>query len=179
MFPDMLDIASQMILKWDRLGPENEILCADDFTISFRQVPQIYISLMVHHRLALDTIAFCSFKFRFNEFYSDEMHPFATQMVDVLVEAGKRANRLSISNRLRIWSAAKTQENITAMHKVCDDIIAERKAHPQPEANDLLNAMLNGRDPETGEGMTDENIRYNMVTFLVSVSSFDLAIVIH
>jgi hypothetical protein len=26
----MLDIASQMLLKWDRLGPDNEILCSDD-----------------------------------------------------------------------------------------------------------------------------------------------------
>ena len=34
MFPEMMDIASQMILKWDRLGPDNEILCSDDFTIS-------------------------------------------------------------------------------------------------------------------------------------------------
>ena len=23
-----------MILKWDRFGPDNEILCSDDFTIS-------------------------------------------------------------------------------------------------------------------------------------------------
>ena len=30
----MMDIVSQMILKWDRLGPDNEILCSDDFTIS-------------------------------------------------------------------------------------------------------------------------------------------------
>jgi cytochrome P450/NADPH-cytochrome P450 reductase len=28
----MIDIVSQMLLKWDRLGPENEIVCADDFT---------------------------------------------------------------------------------------------------------------------------------------------------
>ena len=32
MFPQMLDIASQMILRWDRLGPENQIDPSDDFT---------------------------------------------------------------------------------------------------------------------------------------------------
>jgi cytochrome P450/NADPH-cytochrome P450 reductase len=32
MFDGMLDIASQMVLRWDRLGPENEIECSDDLT---------------------------------------------------------------------------------------------------------------------------------------------------
>jgi cytochrome P450/NADPH-cytochrome P450 reductase len=35
MFPEMLDISSQMVLKWDRNGPDHEIEIADDFTISF------------------------------------------------------------------------------------------------------------------------------------------------
>jgi cytochrome P450/NADPH-cytochrome P450 reductase len=32
MFPEMLDIASQLILKWDRFGKNHAIDCADDFT---------------------------------------------------------------------------------------------------------------------------------------------------
>lgn len=32
MFDQQMDIASQMILRWDRLGPENIIVAADDFT---------------------------------------------------------------------------------------------------------------------------------------------------
>jgi hypothetical protein len=35
MFPGMMDIATQMLLKWDRMGPNNEILCSDDFTRYF------------------------------------------------------------------------------------------------------------------------------------------------
>jgi cytochrome P450/NADPH-cytochrome P450 reductase len=35
MFPGMMDIVTQMLLKWDRLGPDNEILCSDDFTRYF------------------------------------------------------------------------------------------------------------------------------------------------
>ena len=34
--------------------------------------------------------------------------------------------------------------------------------------NDLLGLMLQGRDPVTGEGLSDENIRYQMVTFLIA-----------
>lgn len=32
MFDEQLDIASQLILRWDRLGPNHEIQTSDDFT---------------------------------------------------------------------------------------------------------------------------------------------------
>jgi cytochrome P450/NADPH-cytochrome P450 reductase len=60
-------------------------------------------------------IGFCAFGFRFNNFYTDNPHPFVTQMTEVLTECGKRASRLEIENRLRIFSTARTQENISAM----------------------------------------------------------------
>jgi cytochrome P450/NADPH-cytochrome P450 reductase len=28
--------------------------------------------------------------------------------------------------------------------------------------------MLNGRDPKTGEGLSDENIMYQLITFLIA-----------
>jgi cytochrome P450/NADPH-cytochrome P450 reductase len=33
MFPQMIDIISQMILRWDRFGPDYEINLSEDFTI--------------------------------------------------------------------------------------------------------------------------------------------------
>lgn len=92
----------------------------------------------------------------------------AQQMADYLVESGKRANRTSLETHMRMWSADERRKNRDAMWKLCDELVAERKRHPQPEVKDLLNAMLYGRDPETGETMSDENIRFNMVTFLVA-----------
>jgi hypothetical protein len=32
MFDDMMDISTQMLLRWDRFGPHHEISCSDDFT---------------------------------------------------------------------------------------------------------------------------------------------------
>lgn len=121
-------------------------------------------------RLTFDMIGLCAFGFRFNNFYSENAHPFVTQMTEVLIECGRRGNRLGIENKLRVFSAAHTRENVAAMNKLCDDIIADRQANPQPELNDLLNPMLNAKDPETGEKMSVENVRYNMITFLVSHS---------
>jgi cytochrome P450/NADPH-cytochrome P450 reductase len=128
MFGGMMDIASQLLLRWDRFGPDHEILCSDDFT-----------------RLTFDMIGLCAFGYRFNNFYSDHAHPFVTQMNDVLLESGKRANRISIENKLRIFSAAQNLENVKAMHQLCDEIIADRKAHPQPGSVDLLVCLLHVR----------------------------------
>ena len=52
--PMMLDIAEQMMLKWERLNGDEEIDVADDMT-----------------RLTLDTIGLCGFDYRFNSFYRD------------------------------------------------------------------------------------------------------------
>ena len=59
MFDQMLDIADQMLLRWERFGPDNVIEVTEDMT-----------------RLTLDTIALCAFDYRFNSFYQREMHPF-------------------------------------------------------------------------------------------------------
>ena len=135
------------MLRWDRLGPDHEIDCSDDLT-----------------RLAFDTIGLCAFSYRFNEFYTDEAHPFAKQMAEALLENGKRCNRTSIQRKLYYKAEQRLQENVKTMHDVCDAIVQDRKQHPQNDSNDLLNVMLNGVDKETGEKLTDENIRYQMTT---------------
>lgn len=151
MLENMLDVSSQMVQKWDRQGPRHEIDCADDFT-----------------RLAFDTIALCAFGYRFNQFYSDNPHPFAQQMGDVLLESGKRASRLGIQNVLAYKDEQKRQWNVKQMHELCDELVRERQMNPRPELNDLLNKMIEGEDPKTGEKLSAENIRYQMATFLVA-----------
>ena len=74
MFDGMVDIAEQLLLKWERQGPKHRIDVADNTT-----------------RLTLDTIALCSFSYRFNSFYTEAMHPFVGAMVRALVESGDRA----------------------------------------------------------------------------------------
>ena len=92
-------------------------------------------------------------------------------MAEVLTECGKRANRTSIENGLHRWSENIRQENIRKMHALADEIVAERKRNPQPDNKDLLNTMLSTPDPDTGDMLSDENIRNNMVTLLVMVTS--------
>lgn len=93
-------------------------------------------------------------------------------MAEVLLESGRRSNRTAIENQLHYASEQHRQENVQKMHKLCDELVAERKQNPQPDAKDLLNTMLTVVDRETGEKLSDENIRFNMVTFLVGVIAF-------
>jgi hypothetical protein len=34
--------------------------------------------------------------------------------------------------------------------------------------NDLLDRLLSGRDPKTGQGLSDENVMYQLITFLIA-----------
>ena len=149
MFPAMMDISSQLILRWERFAGEEIDVC-DNLT-----------------RLTLDTIALCSFNYRFNSFYQTSRHRFVDAMINVLIESGRRAQRLSLQNALMIGTARRFNEDVGYLHQLCDEIVKERREHPNA-VNDLLNRMIHGKDPETGYQLSDENIRYQMVTFLVA-----------
>jgi cytochrome P450/NADPH-cytochrome P450 reductase len=150
MLPEMDDIAEQMCAKWERVGDHSIIDIVDNLT-----------------RLTLDTIALCGFDYRFNSFYSTDMHPFVDAMVDSLIEAGSKSRRSWVADKLMIKSNKKYKTNINLMNKTADEVVAERKKNPK-DVNDLLNRMLNGRDPVTGAGLSDENIRYQLITFLIA-----------
>jgi cytochrome P450/NADPH-cytochrome P450 reductase len=63
-YPMMTDIAMQLVEKWERLNPDEEIDVPADMT-----------------RLTLDTIGLCGFDYRFNSFYREEPHPFVASIV--------------------------------------------------------------------------------------------------
>ena len=150
---DMKDVANQLILKWARKGPENRILVTDDFT-----------------RLTLDTIALCSMAYRFNSFYQDAMHPFVDAMLNVLQENGARVTRPGFVNTLMFQKNAKLNESARFMRKVGQEIVEHRRSNPT-DKKDLLNAMIFGVDPKTGQRLRDELIIEEMITFLVAGKS--------
>ena len=152
LFPQMLDIAEQMMLKFERMGEAHVFDVSDEMT-----------------KLTLDTIALCSFNYRFNSFYSDELHPFVKSMVDSLTEMGNRIVRFPLQTKLMVNTNRTYFSNIEYMHTVGAEIVQTRKKDPnRHKYNDLLNVMLNGVDPISGERLTDENIKNQMITFLIA-----------
>ena len=136
MFNEMHDIASQLVMKWARHGPEHTIHVTDDFT-----------------RLTLDTIALCAMDYRFNSYYSESMHPFIDAMADFLKVSGDRARRDTISQMFYGAETQKYWKDIELLRNTSQDVIKTRRENPT-DKKDLLNGFLNGIDPKTGEKMS-------------------------
>lgn len=146
----MVDIAMQLIQKWERLNADEHIDVPEDMT-----------------RLTLDTIGLCGFNYRFNSFYRDQPHPFIMSMVRALDESMSQLQRVNPDDPLYKEKKFQLQKDIQYMNGLVDKIIADRKISGE-QGDDLLAHMLNGKDPETGEVLDDENIRYQMITFLIA-----------
>ncbi|MGF1472214.1 MAG: bifunctional cytochrome P450/NADPH--P450 reductase [Rubrobacteraceae bacterium] len=148
--PEMVDIATQLVEKWERLNPDEEINVVQDMT-----------------RLTLDTIALCGFDYRLNSFYRTEPHPFVAAMLDALDIATTTMTSGPIRKTLAVGAKRRGDEDAQAMYSLVDSIIEERKASgDQSEKKDLLQLMLTGVDRQTGESLDDVNIRYQVLTML-------------
>ncbi|MEM8650668.1 MAG: cytochrome P450 [Pseudomonadota bacterium] len=149
--PMMLDVAGQLVQKWERLNADDEIDVVHDMTA-----------------VALDTIGICGFDYRFNSFYRQDYHPFIESLTRTLETCmmlrGLPFERQFLHNRVD-----QMQKDVDYMNKLVDDIIKERRSGGVgSEQNDLLNYMIEGVDKVTGESLSDENIRYQINTFLIA-----------
>lgn len=96
-----------------------------------------------------------------------------------LLASGERLRRLPGTAWMYKAANKRYEEDIALQHKIADEVrgdadaiandqlVAERKASGENKG-DLLDAMLNGRDPVTGKGLSPDNIRFQLVTFLIA-----------
>jgi cytochrome P450 len=71
------------------------------------------------------------------------------------------ADRLPTPNQRRFHAAR------AVLQRAVDHIIAERRRTPSDSA-DLISMLMSARDEETGEAMTDEQLRVEVTTFLLA-----------
>ncbi|KGX83328.1 cytochrome P450 [Pontibacillus marinus] len=144
----MVDITLQLLEKWGTLKSLN---VSQDMT-----------------RLTLDTIGLCGFNYRFHSLKNDELHPFIASMIRGLEESMKQIQRSSIQRSLMVKTKRQFQKDIQTMFQLVDEVIALRRSSECEGEGDFLSHMLRGRDPNTGENLTDENIRYQIMTLLIA-----------
>ncbi|KAH9908486.1 cytochrome P450 [Xylariomycetidae sp. FL2044] len=149
-FPEMMDIASQLLLKWARFGADHAINPVQDFT-----------------RLTIDTLALCTMDTRFNSFYMESVPPYVKSMMGLLGESQLRTYRPWWYTALMRESNRRFDENNELVHQLAQTVIERRRANPSKK-KDLVDAMLNGRDPKTGKKLTDDLIVDNMITFFIA-----------
>ena len=148
----MVDIAEQLVKKWERLNGDEEIDVVHDMTA-----------------LTLDTIGLCGFDYRFNSFYRRDYHPFVESLVrsleTIMMTRGLPLEGLWLQKRRRDLA-----QDVAFMNKMVDEIIAERRGNAEAAEGkkDMLGAMMTGVDRATGEQLDDVNIRYQINTFLIA-----------
>lgn len=150
--PSMVDIAEQLVKKWERLNVDEEIDVVHDMTA-----------------LTLDTIGLCGFDYRFNSFYRRDYHPFVESLVrsleTIMMTRGLPLEGLWMQKRRKTLT-----EDVAFMNRMVDEIIAERRGNADATdgKKDMLAAMMTGVDRSTGEQLDDVNIRYQINTFLIA-----------
>jgi cytochrome P450 / NADPH-cytochrome P450 reductase len=150
--PSMVDIAEQLVKKWERLNADEEIDVVHDMTA-----------------LTLDTIGLCGFDYRFNSFYREDYHPFVESLVrsleTIMLTRGLPLEGLWLRNRNRDLA-----NDVAFMNAMVDEIVAERRRNAEAAEGkkDMLGAMMTGVDRATGEQLDDVNIRYQINTFLIA-----------
>ena len=149
-FDLIVEVCDQLVAKWTRAAG-TDVLVADDMT-----------------RLTLDSIAIAGFGHRFNSFEREELDSFLLALGDALGESLNTLTRMPFQKPFARRAQHRFDAAIAEMNTLVDDIIAKRRARPDPNAKDLLNLMLTAVDPETGEPLDDLNIRYQVLTFLIA-----------
>src|SRR3979411_1146847 len=148
----MVDIAEQLVKKWERLNGDEEIDVVHDMTA-----------------LTLDTIGLCGFDYRFNSFYRRDYHPFVESLVrsleTIMMTRGLPLEGLWLKKR-----RLNLAQDVAFMNEMVDEIVAERRknAEAAEAKKDMLGAMMTGVDRSTGEQLDDVNIRYQINTFLIA-----------
>jgi len=120
-------------------------------------------------RLTLDTISLAGFDYRFDSFAKKELHPFLSALARAFRETEDMLYRPPFVAPLFRGKKAQFAADIAEMFALVDEVIAGRKRRPVEEwPKDFLSMMLTEVDPRSGERLSDENIRYQILTFLLA-----------
>jgi cytochrome P450 len=147
--PMMLAVADRLMDHWDRqLAAGRTVDVPGDMT-----------------KLTLETIARTGFGHDFGSFERERPHPFVTAMVGTLTYA-QRLN--SVPSPLLLRRAGRRNDtDIAYLNHTVDQLVHARRA-AGTGGGDLLDRMLETAHPETGERLSPENVRRQVITFLVA-----------
>lgn len=148
----MLAVAERLTDRWDRAaGAGRTVDVPGDMT-----------------KLTLETIARTGFGHDFGSFERSRPHPFVTAMVGTLGYA-QRLNAVPgpLAPLLLRRASRRNAADIDRLHRIVDEVVRIRRADGGGEG-DLLDRMLDTAHPESGERLSSENVRRQVITFLVA-----------
>ncbi|MEU5085496.1 cytochrome P450 [Streptomyces sp. NPDC021356] len=149
----MLEVAGRLTDHWDRAEAAGRAVdVPGDMT-----------------KLTLETIARTGFGHDFGSFERSRPHPFVTAMVGTLSYA-QRLNSVPapLAPYLLRDAGRRNAADITYLNRTVDDLVRARRSGGAAAGGDLLDRMLETAHPETGERLSDQNVRRQVITFLVA-----------
>ena len=122
--------------------------------------------------VSLEIIGVCGFDYHFADFSNYQEHPLATKIKSVLMDANLSTVFPDFWMNVLFATGYRRKRNIRYIHNVVDDVIAKRLNDPEAysDKQDFLSLMLDGVDRKDGSKLDEENIRYQLITFLVAGS---------
>jgi len=136
--PKMWEATMSMVYKWERLNPDEEITVYSDMV-----------------RITSDIIGSCCLDYHFQSFYRETPHP--------LIQALMRTVEGAI---FREQDAAQWKTDAAYLRQMVAEIIHQHRVN-RTRANDvMLDQLLEGVDPQTGEKLTDEELEDQVITLL-------------
>jgi cytochrome P450/NADPH-cytochrome P450 reductase len=121
--------------------------------------------------ITFETIGRIGFGYQFNLLTdrNQDSNPFIEAMGYCLRTAIARVTQLQVMKKLPLERNRRFDSSIKLMCDVVDDVVRERKQGPdaKDKEKDLLGYMLNACD-EHQLGLSDENIRDQIITFLIA-----------
>ena len=147
--PMMLEVAARLTDRWDRAASAGTTVdVPGDMT-----------------KLTLETISRTGFGHDFGSFERSRPHPFVEAMVGALSYA-QRLNGLPFP-ALHRGAARRNEADMAYLNDTVDDLVRARQASGGGDG-DLLDRMLETAHPQTGERLSAENVRRQVITFLVA-----------
>jgi len=152
-FTDVRQCAAELIAKWKTNSTGGPVtICPFDEL----------------NRLSLEACTLAFHGVKLNCITAAQEHPMIAAMEGATSEAMKRPNRPKLLNW---WYQSKFNKDTNTMRTYAADIIKQRRENPQPERKDMLHALMNVADPETGEKFDDTQMIDELVTMPIGAST--------
>lgn len=149
----MVEIGDELIDHFTNMPPKQPILITDWMT-----------------RMTFEVIGYAGFSYRFHCLNENELPPFVKAMITTFIDAKGAAQRI-LPKFCYYFSRKKREKADALLCETVDGIIRKRKeqmARGEDFPKDLLHLMLTGKDRVSGQQLSEENIRYQLIGFLTA-----------
>lgn len=152
---EMVDVTEELVAKWsgrdNAAGKGDGVLLMDEL-----------------NRLNLEATTLTLFGKKLGCITAARDHPMLGAMEDATSEAMKRPTRLGLFNWLFFGSKFRSARN--TMRHYAEDLVHHRQQNPAGR-KDLLAALMEGTDPQTGRALTESQVVDEVVSMPIGSST--------